>query len=189
VVLCAVLSILLVSYLVVCWAFMPLYLTRARGYDAPTMGWLMGTLGISATLATVAIPALSDRIGRRGVMIVLPLVAVVLPLAAMYYSGPTWALAGIFFVGWLVTGVFPLFMATVPSESVDPRHLASALGICMGSGELIGGVLSPFIAGYSADVSGLQAPLWIMFALALSGAVVACGVRETVPRRSSARNV
>jgi predicted MFS family arabinose efflux permease len=181
VVLCAVLSILLVSYLVVCWAFMPLYLTRSRGYDAQTMGWLMGTLGISATLATVAIPALSDRIGRRGVMILMPFIAVALPLAAMYYSGPAWTLAAIFFVGWLVTGVFPLFMATVPSESVDPRHIASALGICMGSGELIGGVLAPFVAGYWADVSGLQAPLWIMAALALSAGVVAFGVRETRP--------
>jgi MFS family permease len=181
VVLCAVLSILLVSYLVVCWAVMPLYLTRSRGYDAQTMGWLMGTLGISATLATVAIPALSDRIGRRGVMILMPFIAVALPLAAMYYSGPAWTLAAIFFVGWLVTGVFPLFMATVPSESVDPRHIASALGICTGSGELIGGVLAPFVAGYSADVSGLQAPLWIMAALALSAGVVAFGVRETRP--------
>jgi hypothetical protein len=65
--------------------------------------------------------------------------------------------------------------------SVDPRHIASALGLCMGSGELIGGALSPFIAGYSADVSALQAPLWIMSALALSGGVVAFGVRETRP--------
>ncbi len=179
VLLCAVLSILLVSYLVVCWAFMPLFLTQARGYDAPTMGWLMGTLGISATLASFVIPALSDRIGRRGLMIVMPLVAVVLPLAAMYYTGPIWGLAGIFVVGWLVTGVFPLFMATVPSESVDARHVASAMGVCMGTGELIGGVFSPFIAGYAADIVGLQAPLWIMSALALGSGVVAFGVRET----------
>ena len=94
------------------------------------------------------------------------------------------ALAAMFFVGWLVTGVFPLFMATVPSESIDPRHIASALGICMGSGELIGGVLSPFIAGYSADISGLQAPLWIMLGLALAAGLVALGVRETAPRFS-----
>ncbi len=61
-------------------------------------------------------------------------------------------------------------MATVPSESVDARHIASALGICMGTGELLGGVLSPFIAGYAADIVGLQAPLWIMFGLALIAA-------------------
>jgi len=186
VVLCAILSILLVSYLVVCWTFMPLYLTQVRRYDPSTMSWLMGSLGISATVASTGIPALSDYIGRRGVMIALPLIAIVLPLAALFFHGPVWALAAVFVVGWFVTGVFPLFMATVPSESVDARHIASALGICMGSGELIGGVLSPFAAGYLADVVGMQAPLWIMFGLALIAGVVACGVRETAPRRLAA---
>jgi ACS family hexuronate transporter-like MFS transporter len=182
VLLCSILSVLLVSYLVVCWAFMPLYLTKVRGYDPSTMGWLMGSLGISATVASTAIPAWSDRIGRRGLMIAMPLIAVVLPLAAMYFTGPAWGLAAIFVAGWMVTGVFPLFMATVPSESVDARHIASALGICMGTGELIGGVLAPFLAGYAADIAGLQAPLWIMLALALVAGLVALGLRETAPR-------
>ena len=182
VLLCAILSILLVSYLVVCWAFMPLYLTKVRGYDPGTMGWLMGSLGISATVASSAIPALSDRIGRRGVMIAMPAIAVVLPLAALFFTGATGALAGMFVVGWFVTGVFPLFMATVPAESVDARHIASALGICMGTGELIGGVLSPFIAGYAADAVGLQAPVWIMLGLAIVAFFVSLGIRETAPR-------
>ena len=182
VVLCAILSVLLVSYLVVCWAFMPLYLTRARGYDAATMGWLMGSLGISATVASFVIPAISDRIGRRGVMILMPLIAVLLPLSALYYRGPAWEVAAPFVVGWLVTGVFPLFMSTVPSESVAPQNMATALGICMGTGELIGGVLSPSIAGYAADQVGLAAPLWIMLGLAALAGVVALGIRETAPR-------
>jgi MFS family permease len=151
------------------------------------MSWLMGSLGISATVASSAIPAWSDRIGRRKVMIAMPLLAVVLPLAAMFYTGPVWQLGAIFVVGWLVTGVFPLFMAAVPAESVDPRHLAGALGICMGTGELIGGVGSPFISGYAADLVGLQAPLWIMTGLALVSGLVALGVRETAPRVLAAR--
>lgn len=63
VLICAIMGVLLVSYLVVCWAFMPLYLTRIRGFDPQKMGWLMGTLGISATVGSIAISALSDRIG------------------------------------------------------------------------------------------------------------------------------
>jgi MFS transporter, ACS family, hexuronate transporter len=182
VVLCAILSVLLVSYLVVCWSFMPLYLTQVRRYDAGTMSWLMGSLGISATVASLVIPAISDRIGRRGVLIALPLIAVLLPLSALYYEGSVWEVAATFVVGWLVTGVFPLFMATVPSESVAPQNIATALGICMGTGELIGGALSPFIAGAAADRIGLAAPLWIMLGLAALGGLVALGIRETAPR-------
>ncbi len=185
VVLCAVLSVIVVSYLVVCWAFMPLYLTRSRGYDAATMSWLMGSLGISATVASFVIPAISDRIGRRGVMIVMPLVAVLLPLGALYFTGPGWGLTTIFVVGWLVTGVMPLFMSTVPAESVAPANIATALGVCMGTGELLGGVLSPYIAGRAADAVGLAAPLWIMLGLAVAGSLVAVGVRETAPRRQA----
>jgi predicted MFS family arabinose efflux permease len=182
IVICAAIGVLLVSYLVVCWAFMPLYLTQVRKYDAQTMGWLMGTLGISATLGAFAISALSDRWGRRPLLIAMPLIAAILPLGAMYYEGSVWVLAAIFFVGWGVNGVFPLFMATVPSESVAVRHMAAALGICMGTGEILGGVLAPSLAGGIADRVGLQAPLWMMLVVALAAAVLALGLRETAPR-------
>jgi predicted MFS family arabinose efflux permease len=189
VLICAVMGILLVSYLVVCWAFMPLYLTKVRMFDADTMKWLMGTLGISATIGAFVISGLSDRIGRRPLMIAMPLIGVILPLGAMYYEGSVWVLAAIFFLGWGLVGVFPLFMATVPSESVHREHMATALGLCMGLSEFIGGALSPSIAGYFADQKGLQAPLWIMFGLTIAGGLLALGLRETAPRILMRRQV
>jgi MFS transporter, ACS family, hexuronate transporter len=182
VVICAVMSVLLVSYLVVCWAFMPLYLTKVRHYDTNTEGWLMGTLGISATVGAFLISGLSDRIGRRPLMIAMPFIGVILPLGALYYFGSPWVLALMFFVGWGLNGVFPLFMATIPSESVDARLRASALGLCMGMGEVLGGVAAPSIAGKAADLVGLAAPVWIMLGLAIAAGVLSLGLRETAPR-------
>jgi ACS family hexuronate transporter-like MFS transporter len=182
VLICAVMGVLLVSYLVVCWAFMPLYLTQVRKYDPQTMGWLMGTLGISATVGAFLVSALSDYIGRRPLMIAMPLIGVILPLGALYFEGSVWVLAGIFGIGWGLNGIFPMFMATVPSESVHPRHLATVLGVCMGTGEILGGVLAPFIAGFAADRAGLQAPLWIMLGLTIAAGLLAFGLRETAPR-------
>ncbi len=179
---CALMGVLLVSYLVVCWAFMPLYLVKVRHYDPQTEGWLMGTLGISATVGAFLISGLSDRIGRRPLMILMPLIGVILPLGALYWHGSIWVLAALFFVGWGLNGIFPLFMATVPSESVDPHLRATVLGLCMGTGEVLGGVLSPSLAGIAADHVGLAAPLWIMLALALGAAALALGLRETAPR-------
>jgi predicted MFS family arabinose efflux permease len=181
VLLCAIIGVLLVSYLVVCWAFMPLFLTQVRGYDPNTMGWLMGTLGISATVGAFAVSGLSDRIGRRPVMIAMPLIGVILPLGAMFFTGNVWVMAVIFFIGWGLNGIFPLFMATVPSESVDRAHIATVLGLCMGLPEVLGGVLAPSIAGYAADQAGLQAPLWIMLGLAVVAGLLAFGIRETAP--------
>lgn len=182
VLLCAAIGVLMVSYLVVCWAFMPLYLTQVRHFDPSTMGWLMGTLGISAAVGAFLISGLSDRIGRRPLMITMPLIGVILPLGAMYLHGSIWLLAAVFFIGWGLNGIFPLFMATVPSESVPPAHTATVLGICMGIPEVLGGVLAPSIAGYAADLAGLQAPLWIMLGLTVLAALLALGLRETAPR-------
>jgi len=179
---CTVMSILLVSFLVVCWNFMPLYLTKVRGYDPQTESWLMSTLGISATVGAFAISALSDRIGRRPLMIAMPFIGVVLPLGAMYFNGSAWILACFFFIGWGLNGIFPLFMATIPSESVDPKHRATVLGLCMGSGELIGGAVSPYLAGAAADHYGQQAPLWLMLGVAVLAGICALGLRETAPR-------
>lgn len=179
---CSLQAILLVSYLVICWSFMPLFLTEVRAFDPERMSWLMGTLGISATVGSFVISGISDYTGRKPVMIIMPFIGVILPLGAMYFDGPIWIMYLIFFVGWGLNGIFPLFMATVPSESVDPLHIATAVGLCMGIGEILGGVLSPFIAGYAADMMGLQAPLWIMFAFSIIAGFLAMGLRETAPR-------
>lgn len=182
VILCALISILLVSYLVVCWAFMPLFLTKQRGFDPETMGWLMATLGISAGLGSFLVPAISDVIGRRPVMIFFSFLGVILPLAGLYYQGSTWMLAGIFFIGWGLNGLFPMFMATIPAESVDPRLTATLTGVVMGTGEVLGGVLAPFIAGALADVYGLSAPLWLMLVCAVLAGICALGLVESAPR-------
>jgi len=180
--LCALISILLVSYLVVCWTFMPLFLTRERGFSSDTMSWLMATLGISAALGSFIVPWISDTIGRKPILIGLSFLGAILPLGALYLDGTIWMLAMIFFFGWALNGVFPLFMATIPSETVDPRLTATMTGLVMGIGEVLGGVLSPFVAGAAADAFGLTAPLWIMLGLCIAVGAGALGLRETAPR-------
>jgi predicted MFS family arabinose efflux permease len=183
VLICCVLAVLLVSYLVVCLTFLPKYLLNVRHYDPGTMSLLIATLGVSATIGSFAISGLSDRVGRRPVMIAMPLIGVILPLGAMYFDGSVWLLAAIFFAGWGLVGIFPLFMATVPSESVSPTRVATALGLCMGTGEVLGGVLSPALAGMAADRWGPNMPFWIMVGLTLAAGFVAMLLVETAPRR------
>jgi predicted MFS family arabinose efflux permease len=185
--LCVLISIVMVSHLVICFAFLPLFLAQVRGFDGSTLGVLLGTLGVSAAVAGFVAPGISDFVGRRPTMIVLPLFGVILPLGALFYEGPVWSLAAIFFAGWTVIGTFPLFMATIPSETVDPRLTATALGLIMGAGEGVGGVISPALAGYAADLFGLRAPLWIMFVLPIVAGLLAIGLQETAPGRTAAR--
>ncbi|MGO8855990.1 MAG: MFS transporter [Steroidobacteraceae bacterium] len=183
--LCAVIAVLLVSYLVICWTFTPLYLTKVRGFAPREMSWLMGTLGISATVGSFAVSGLSDRIGRKPVLIVASFLGLILPLGALYYSGSVWILATLFFFGWALNGTFPLFMGTIPSESVSRIHMTTAIALVMGAGEVFGGVLSPALAGWAADVAGLSAPLWIMMGLCTASGLLALALKETAPALES----
>jgi predicted MFS family arabinose efflux permease len=181
--LCALSSLLLISYLVTCFVFMPLYLTHVRAFEPGTWLWLIATLGVSAAVAGFVVPGISDFVGRKPMMVLTPLMGVILPLGALFYQGSPWALAGLFFLGWTIIGTFPLFLATIPAETAGLGRVATALGLIQGVGEGVGGVLTPAIAGRAADQFGLQAPLWIMVGLALAASIVSLGLIETAPRR------
>ncbi|ELY20773.1 MFS transporter [Vreelandella titanicae] len=179
--LCSLIAVLLIGYLVTCWSFMPIYLTSVRGYSAEAMGWLMGTLGISAAVGSFVVSGISDKIGRKPVMVITPFMGLILTLSAMYFDGSAIILAVLFFFGWALNGIFPLFMATVPSETVDSRHIATALGFVMGIGEILGGGVLPALAGAAADSVGQSAPLWLMSAICVIAGVLALGLKETAP--------
>lgn len=179
---CACMAVLLVSYLVICWAFMPLILDQYRGIDPDISKWLMAALGITSAVCSFLIPGLSDFFGRKPVMIITILMGVILPLGVLYFDGSVWLLGAIFVIGWIFNGTFPMFMATVPTESVTPAQAATAIGIVMGAGEILGGVLAPSIAGSLSDAYGLSAPLWFMIGLSIAGGITGFFLKETAPR-------
>jgi predicted MFS family arabinose efflux permease len=181
-VLCVLISILLVSYLVVTWAFMPTYLTMTKGMSPRDGSFLMAALGISATVGAFVTPAISDKVGRRPVMILIPFLGLMIPFSVMYMTGTTWTFMPFFFFGWALNGIFPMFMATIPSETLPARYVATATGITMGLGEVIGGVLSPTIAGWANDhFHTPNATMWILAGLAVAAGVLGMGLDETAP--------
>ncbi|MCL6250873.1 MFS transporter [Altererythrobacter sp. KTW20L] len=178
---CVVVGVLMVAHFVITWAFMPLYLVQGKGMDPTTMSWVMGSLGIAAAIYSIVISGLSDIIGRKPVMVVLPFLSIAGPLGALYFDGPVLILVAIFFVGWAVNGIFPIFMATIPSETFSARHHATVLGLAMGSCEVLGGVFGPPVAGMLNDTFGLPTFLWVLMGLALVSGFVAMGLKETAP--------
>jgi MFS family permease len=155
-----------------------------RLIGADHMKYLMSVLGLSAAFFSFVVPALSDRFGRRPVIVIFNFIGLLVPLAALYFQGSLFVLGTLIFVGWSASGTFPLFMGTVPSETIPARYVATSLGMVVGLGEILGGVSAPAIAGRAADRYGLQAPLMIMAVCAVVGTVLALFLRETAPIRS-----
>jgi MFS family permease len=180
---CMLMSIVMVAWMVVGWAFLPLFYVKVRQLPPHTMSLLMSVLGLSAAFFSFVVPRLSDRYGRRPVVVVFNLVGLLVPLAALYFNGSPYMLAALIFVGWSASGTFPLFMSTIPSESIPAGYVATSVGMVVGLGEILGGVSGPAFAGRAADVYGLRAPLVIQGACAIVGMALAMFLRETAPVR------
>jgi MFS family permease len=90
-------------------------------------------------------------------------------------------LGALVFVGWAASGTFPIFMATIPSETIPPRLMATAIGAVIGVGEILGGVSAPTLAGRAADLHDMRWPMYIMAACAVAGTCFALFLRETAP--------
>jgi len=184
--LCVLMSIFMVAWMVLGWAFLPLFYVKARALSPDEMKVLMSLLGLSAAFFSFIVPGLSDRLGRRPVVVAFNLVGLLVPLAALYFHGSLYLLGTLIFIGWAASGTFPLFMATIPSETIPARYVATAVGLSVGIGEVLGGVSAPAVAGSAADAFGLSAPLLIQAGCALLGALLALALKETAPRRLAA---
>jgi MFS family permease len=182
--LCMVMAIFMVAWMVLGWAFLPLFYTKVRMISKVQMSYLMSVLGLSAAFFSFVVPALSDRFGRRPVIVIFNFIGLLVPLAALHFHGSLFILGALIFFGWSASGTFPLFMGTVPSETIPARYVATSLGMVVGIGEILGGVGGPAISGRAADHYGLQAPLIIMAVCAIVGTVLALFLRETAPSRS-----
>jgi ACS family hexuronate transporter-like MFS transporter len=185
VLICSLVSIFMVSWLINGFAFLPLVFVELRGLDKPTASYLMAALGICAFLGGALLPGVSDRIGRKPVMIFGCFASILTPMAALYVQGPLWMLGACLFVGWIGNGIFPMFMGAIPGESLPRASIATAMGIVVGVGEILGGVVGPLVAGWLSDHTelGLQAPMYVMAACALIAGCLALLLKETAPAK------
>jgi predicted MFS family arabinose efflux permease len=180
--LCCGISILMVGSLVIGSIFLPQYLTVGLGLSPQVMARIMAVLGFCPAIGGVFGPWLSDRFGRRPVMIGFCVLMALCPIAVLMINGSVVLMTTLMAVSWIGAGSFPLFMGVVPAETLAFRRAATAMGLVIGVGEIGGGVLSPLVAGKLADLFSLASPLIFQAIIPLLAAVLALGLRETNPR-------
>lgn len=169
------------TWTLVLMVFTPLYLVQQRGLSPQAMGGVMSAFGVAVLAGGLLVPGLSDRFGRKPVMVLFCLLAVLAPLVVVYLRAPLPVLAAAGFVSYLGVGCFPLLMATVPAETVPEGNLARALGLIMGVAELVGGVIAPTLAGMLGDALSPAAPFHLCAGGALLAALACLGLIETAP--------
>jgi MFS family permease len=160
--------------------FMPNYLTDHLKLGLDSMGMVLAGTGLGAFLGMVIVPALSDRFGRRRMVITaLAIEVVALLLLPDIGANPTQLFATLFVSSFMISGVIAINVGPLTSGSV-PAHVAtSATGIVVGLGEILGGAVAPAITGAIAHRVGISViPTVALVATVVALFIVALGVRE-----------
>ncbi len=147
--------------------FISKYFVETQGMSNDEMGKTMGLLGVSGLLSSIIVPALSDKIGRKPVLLAAIALGIFYPFAVYFLKGSGQLPA--MFLTYFTMGTIPIIAAVIPSEAVPDNLKAKAIGLITGVGEIVGGVLVPAMAGVLSDKIDPSAFLWISSSLAVLG--------------------
>jgi MFS transporter, ACS family, hexuronate transporter len=179
--LCCLIACLMVSWLMLHQNFLPLFLTTVRRLSNQDMSRVMSATGLCAAIVGFVGAGVSDRLGRKPVVIGTCLISLLTPLAGLYFNGSMSVLTVLMFIGWIGTAAFPLFMSVIPAETLPPRYAATAMGLVTCVGEIVGGSGAPVLGGWAADLTTLAAPIKIAAVCAIGGTILSLFLKETAP--------
>lgn len=166
---------------VVAWGLLPLYFS-AQGLPIRTVGILAAGYPLSWALLQPLTGALSDRFGRRGLIVAGMLGQASGSLAVAAGGGaPSWFI-GVLMLGAGTAMVYPVLLAAAGDVSASGRR-ASAIGLYRLWRDL-GFVVGALAAGLVADAIGTVGTLEVLAVVAVSSSLFAY---RSLPNVSSPR--
>lgn len=163
---------------------MPNYLTDYLKLSVQQMGFVMSAIGLGGFLGQLIMPALSDRIGRKTVVII-SFLATGLSLWLMIHTGaePVKLFMLLFLTTFFNFSMICMTVGPLTSESVPRALTSTATGLVVGIGEIFGGGVAPAIAGFIAQNHGIENTLYLALGGVGLGLVVALALKETASGR------
>jgi MFS transporter, FSR family, fosmidomycin resistance protein len=142
--------------------FLPVFLANEMGYSP---GWIGGLLFALQAAGFVAAPVsghLSDRLGRRNIIMAsMAMSGVVLLFMALAGRSPAFALF-VAFLGFFLFATRSVLQAWLLDAT--PKHLGgTAIGILFGA-QAVGAAIGPLVAGVIADRFGITATFYFLAA-------------------------
>jgi predicted MFS family arabinose efflux permease len=186
--LCCIAAAGFVSWLFLDNVFAPLYLTQVAHQASTTAGFFLGATGLGSFFLGFLFPSLSDRWGRKPVLLLMAGMSAIVPMAfqvSWFYSVP-WLLAAVLFLANTGQGLAALIMVLVPTESVPSQFAATSIGLATFCGEIVGATVAPVLAGTLAERHGLGITLWLSAAGSLVIMLSTLFLKETASARKPA---
>jgi MHS family proline/betaine transporter-like MFS transporter len=169
--------------------YVPAFLTSAGSLGEREALWLSTIAAVVVILVTPLIGLLSDRVGRRAVLVALCLASAALPIAMfawMASAAPVQALLGAVILAGLAGAVSAVgAVATAEQFPGEGRITGLALGATMATA--VFGGLTPWFAQFLVErLHWPMAPGAMIALVAVCVLPVMLAMRETAPRRSAA---
>jgi predicted MFS family arabinose efflux permease len=171
------------SCIVVSSALLPNYLLDYLKLSTGQMGTVMSAIGFGSAAGTVALLWLSDRIGRRPIMLIgtLGAGASLIWLSSLGGGSVAALFWTLFAVHFFNNALITLTVGPICAETVPPTLMATASGVIIAVGELLGGGLGPIAAGQVAERFGIEHVLWLPIGCLGLGLVLCLMLKETRP--------
>jgi predicted MFS family arabinose efflux permease len=176
------------ALLMLCWltclittsAFMPNYLVDHLRLGSEQMGIVMSAIGLGATVGTLLLPWLSDKVGRKPVM-ALSSIGVLLSLLLLANTGNSVVIlfTFLFFVHFFNNALIALTVGPLCIEAVPASLMATASGLVIAVGELFGGGLAPVIVGRVAQRFGIEHVLWVPIVVMGAGFLLCLAIKNS----------
>jgi MFS family permease len=139
----------------------------------------MSAIGFGSAVGTLLLPWLSDRTGRRPIMIGCTIGAGAALICLTSLSGASiFALfLSLFAVHFFNNALITLTVGPVCSDTVPPTLTATASGVIIAAGEFFGGGLAPIVAGQTAERFGIGHVLWLPIGAMVAGLLLCVALR------------
>jgi MFS family permease len=160
-------------------AWLPTFLLSFVGVDAAAVGVIFGSFMLVGLVASPALGALSDRIGRRWVVCLSGIASAAVSIAMLTTKYSFWpSVAYSIMLGFLLVPAWSLLI-TMGQESVREEFVTSVTGLIQTLG-LVGSAVGPIIAASIIAVLGINQGLLCSITLpAVTYAVFALTAVET----------
>jgi FSR family fosmidomycin resistance protein-like MFS transporter len=140
--------------------FLPLYLGREMGYSPLWIGACMFALQAGGFIAAPIAGHLSDKIGRRQIIVSSMSMSAVIILLMIFAGGTGWFVMFVSVLGFFLFAVRAVLQAWL-LDATPPAMGGTAIGLLFAS-QAVGQAVGPVSAGIVADHYGLMAAFYFL---------------------------
>jgi len=139
--------------------FLPLYLTRERGFSVAAANYTLSLYLAAGALGGLLGGNLADRIGGRRVILISMIGSV--PFLLYFFGGSGWAALAGLFAGGLVL-LFTIPVNVIMAQELAPAQVGTVSALMMGFSWGTAGLLFIPLTGWAADLLSLHQVLRVL---------------------------